>query len=90
MTDRKTVLKVVTLFEALTASRVRKLKGDPCEWNPEEDREAHMGDVWHGDATLGVGTGKRNIHLCESCAALPRFSQLRKRVSLRRAAKDRT
>jgi len=35
-------------------------------------------------ATVSVGTGKTNDHLCESCAALPTFRRMRRRVPLRK------
>lgn len=62
-----------------------------CEWDPV--REAPSDYIDCGDtvehrgcdnsATLSVGV-RKNWHLCESCAAKPRFKRYRKRVSLRR------
>lgn len=55
----------------------------PCEWNPEKGRPTEVGDPFHGAATLSVGTGKNNIHLCASCRKLKPHSRLRKEVPLR-------
>jgi hypothetical protein len=35
------------------------------------------------EATLSVGSGKNNWHLCESCAAMPEFRRYRRRVPLK-------
>jgi hypothetical protein len=61
-----------------------------CEWNPLRDEPAAEqrlnGETlrWGCDnlATLSVGLSN-NWHLCESCAALPRFMRLRRREPLR-------
>lgn len=58
-----------------------------CEWNPEKNESALIEmhgfpkDGCQNEATLSVGIGT-NWHLCESCAALPVFSRLRRRVPL--------
>lgn len=56
-----------------------------CEWWPVGDRSAtgRPGERCPNPATLSVGT-KNNWHVCDSCAALPRFKRLRRRVPLRR------
>jgi len=43
----------------------------------------YAGDSHRAEATISVGTGKNNWHLCASCAALPRFKRLRRRVPLK-------
>lgn len=55
-----------------------------CEWNPRRDCAALVGDGCQNEATLSVGRGKDNWHLCESCANLPRFARKKHRVPLRR------
>ena len=56
-----------------------------CEWDPERDAAAAwdlggcpLQAVW----SLGRGIGN-NWHLCEDCAALPRFASYRHRVRIR-------
>lgn len=51
---------------------------DPCEWNPELNELATTEDKPHGDAEISCGTGDRDIHLCASCAELPRFKRYKK------------
>ena len=53
-----------------------------CEWDPANNRPAGGDDQCPNTATLGVGTGRNNWHLCESCAVLPRFKRLRRRDPL--------
>lgn len=60
-----------------------------CEWNPKDDRPAVYVDRKTGatdgcqnEAELSVGV-KENWHICASCAALPRFKRMTRRVSLR-------
>ena len=55
---------------------------DPCDWSKAERGVAvKPGSVFCGWAVWSVGTGKRNLHLCESCAANAReVLGLRKRV----------
>lgn len=65
-----------------------------CDWDPTygvpAEQELNLdGSVkaHHGCtnvATVSVG-GRQNWHLCESCAALPRFRRFTKRVPLRSA-----
>lgn len=57
-------------------------RGEGCEWNPLAGEPAYETDEHHKTsfATWSIGEGKNNIHLCESCAALPRFKRLRKRT----------
>jgi hypothetical protein len=59
-----------------------------CEWNPAANKPAteiignpKSRDGCSREASLSVG-GKKNWHLCEHCAMLPRFKRLRKRVPL--------
>ena len=56
----------------------------PCEWDPAENRPAQSVDASHAEAAVFVGS-RGEWHLCESCAALPRFAKYRKRVALKRA-----
>jgi len=49
-----------------------------CEWNPVTSEPAKEGDVPHAAAVVSVGADGR-WHLCESCAALPKFKRLRVR-----------
>jgi hypothetical protein len=60
------------------------ITGERCEWWPAEDQPATgvPGEACPNLATLSVGAGN-NWHLCDSCAALPRFRRLRRRISLR-------
>ncbi len=56
-----------------------------CEWDPERDRLAQVlsPDIELGcknQATTSIGNGA--YHMCDSCAALPRFSRYRKIRSL--------
>ncbi len=61
-----------------------------CEWDPENDALAVMAcpqlhlpaQGCTNEATVSLGTGRKNIHLCESCAALPRFKRFRRRVGI--------
>lgn len=63
-----------------------------CEWDPARNQPAEA-TMRRGKfasyrgcdevATLSVGTGAGNWHLCESCAALPRFKRYRRRVPLK-------
>lgn len=52
-----------------------------CEWNPVEDRAATNEDKPHGPATWSVGN-MHNWHLCDTCAALPRFRRMTRRRPL--------
>lgn len=52
---------------------------DACEWNSDDERLAHSGDAFHGYAVWSIG-GRKNLHLCASCAALPKFTRLTKRT----------
>lgn len=52
---------------------------DPCDWDPDRQGPARANTPHHGWAVWGVGM-KGGWHLCESCAALPTFKRLRKRV----------
>lgn len=58
-----------------------------CEWDPERDAPAEMRiDEWdergHAPATVVVGSGRNNWHLCASCADLPRFRRFRARTPI--------
>ena len=48
-----------------------------CEWNPATNEPALNKDPSHGESVWSVGTGKRNIHLCDECRKLPRFSKMK-------------
>jgi hypothetical protein len=59
-----------------------------CEWDPEHNMPARdlTGRYFSGctnEATQSVGRAE-NWHLCDSCAALPRFKKFRYRVRLRK------
>lgn len=56
---------------------------EPCEWNPGENRPANTGDEPHGEAVWSVG-GRKNWHLCETCAALLEFKRMTKRKRIER------
>ena len=86
-----TLFGVTLPFDAILAfaQRVvdeeRVLLDAGCEWDPERDDYAAGDDhAWHGLATWSVGSGRHNLHLCDACAALPRFKRFRTRVPLRR------
>lgn len=53
---------------------------DVCEWFPRENRPKRSDDEHHGWAVWSMGTGKPTWHLCESCAALPEFKRLKRRI----------
>jgi hypothetical protein len=57
-----------------------------CEWDPIRNQPAHKA---HAEATICVGRGMDNWHLCAACAALPRFKRFRKRVPLADARRKR-
>ena len=51
-----------------------------CEWYPEIDELAPSGLIGcQNEATVSVGTGKQNLHLCDSCATLSRFKGRKKK-----------
>ena len=54
-----------------------------CEWNPERNRSAFVGEQGHAEATVICGADGA-YHLCASCAALPRFARFKKRPLTRR------
>ena len=59
---------------------------DRCEWNSflmQPSQDPSRPTDCDQPARWSVGTGRRNIHLCEGCAALPYFRRLRKRARLR-------
>ena len=62
---------------------------DLCEWNPFKGEPAteqkSLGLRWGCDrpATLSVGV-RSNWHLCDECAALPRFKRMTHRLKLSR------
>lgn len=61
-----------------------------CDWNPEANRGALVGEPGHPAelaVTQGQGWGREVWHLCERCAALPRFKGL-KRKSLKNPHKE--
>lgn len=56
---------------------------NPCEWNPQRDVPAEADDPPHGPATWSIGSGHRNLHVCDACAARPALRRLRSRTRLR-------
>ncbi len=56
---------------------------DPCEWDPKLTAPVASAKAAHARADLIVGANGR-WRLCRSCAALPYFSRLRKRVEIER------
>ena len=64
-----------------------------CEWNPEKNTDAVSladGTGYEGcgkEATVSVGSGMNNYHLCDSCAELPRFNRFKKRSTLKKSEK---
>jgi hypothetical protein len=58
---------------------------EACEWDPVHDRPAaHVvadDPTQHAEAVWSVGV-RPSWHLCESCAALPRFKRFRRRSRL--------
>lgn len=61
--------------------------GDLCEWDPERRRHAIDGLGCGKEATQLAGSDGR-WRLCGSCAALPVFKRLRKRVPIRRRGSE--
>ena len=59
---------------------------DPCEWNPEANKAATIGDPWHNPAALLVGTGKGAMRLCRACSELPAHQRKRARKPLAKGA----
>ena len=60
-----------------------------CEWNPRLSKPAlnpPRPDDCPNEARVSLGTGAENIHLCETCAVLPKFARFRRRVPLPRGA----
>ncbi|MGE0446331.1 MAG: hypothetical protein AB7P99_13965 [Vicinamibacterales bacterium] len=55
-------------------SEITLTQADGCEWNPDTDAPAVEGDHHNATVPAVYSVGVRdNLHLCESCAALPRF-----------------
>ncbi len=57
------------------------LRSDHCEWNPDSNCAAWATDAHHRAtlATVSVGRGVGNFHVCDSCASLPRFARFKRR-----------
>jgi hypothetical protein len=56
---------------------------EQCDWDPQNDQPAVSdGSGCQNQATTSVGGGMDNWHLCDPCAALPRFKKYRRRVAL--------
>lgn len=53
-----------------------------CEWNPDENRLAIVGDAHNTPVAWHLTKGKENIQLCAACASLPKFAKFKKRVPL--------
>ena len=66
-------------------SLMTAIKASRCEWDPARSEPRAGEDGCLNQAMLSVGTGKRNIHLCYSCAELPNFKRLTSRTPLRSA-----
>lgn len=63
------------------------MKPSNCEWSPSNGVPAFDDDPHVAEARWSVGTDgctDGNLHLCDDCAALPRFAK-RKKVPLRRS-----
>lgn len=73
---------VLVLAQTPEPRRLAPSDGNPCEWNPAEDRQAQDGDLWHADATVSLGGRSRNIHVCQACSELPEFKRLKLRVAI--------
>ncbi len=56
-----------------------------CEWNPVHGVPAKSDLPYNcrNEATWSVGRGKRNLHLCDKCAASPDFKRFKRRVRLK-------
>lgn len=52
-----------------------------CEWNPEAGRGSYEGEGCPNPAAVSVGH-QGSWHLCDSCAALPRFKRYKVRRRL--------
>lgn len=56
------------------------VKIEKCEWYPTCDARAVFDEQGcQAEATVSVGTGKQNLHLCDSCATLSRFNRYKKK-----------
>jgi hypothetical protein len=51
---------------------------NPCEWDPVRGLPATDEEPAHAEATVSVGADG-TWHLCDACAALPRFKGYRSR-----------
>ena len=60
-----------------------KVPRDPCEWDPTRDSPATTTEGCRNRADLIVGADGK-WRLCFSCARLPHFKSLRKRVPIKR------
>jgi hypothetical protein len=55
-----------------------------CDWDEKRNAPATARHGCKNPAVLSVGASlANNWHLCERCAALPRFKRFRSRVELR-------
>jgi len=48
-----------------------------CEWNPATNEPALTTDPPHAESVWSVGSRKNNIHLCDECRNLGRFSRMK-------------
>ncbi|HET99695.1 hypothetical protein LCGC14_0274000 [marine sediment metagenome] len=55
---------------------------DLCEWHPDENRAAQVGDAFHSLAHLIVGSGKNPLRLCRSCRSKKPHTRKRKEVPI--------
>ena len=76
-------------FDPCIADAPGRAMTELCEWNPERDEPATEVKSTHQrwgcirPAIWAVGSANK-WHLCDYCAALPRFKRLRKRIPLDR------
>jgi len=53
-----------------------------CEWSPLENAPASIDSGCINQATVSVGRGRNNFHVCASCAVLPRFNRYKYRKEI--------
>lgn len=57
-----------------------------CEWDPIANQLLGEDEPSHAEATWSVGSSTdKNWHLCDACAARPRFKRFTARTRLRPA-----
>lgn len=76
--------RVAALTDAALRAPAEATPGDgSCEWNPTEKRSKYDGEPCPNTATWSIGSGGRNLHVCDSCSALPELRRYRARTRLR-------